>query len=125
MAVEYNFNFELPDPKKDLRVIVDDILTEVTKSEMVGDIPLNPRETGRLEASWDVNTSGVVKDAGEGIHSRKPKPSIPDNADVLYITNGAPYAGWVEAGINPRAGNSRKVRLHTNFVKNAIERAIQ
>ena len=110
-----------------------DLHYEVTKgkpspNKFGGSYGINPQRTGRLKASWDINTTGGFKDVGEGYDSPSStviKPKLPDKSkikDILYLTNGTPYVGWVEAGINPWVGETNSVKDHKKFVHKATLR---
>ena len=113
------------DVSQELKDKAKEFYTQVTKVEQKGAYLLNPKISGRLEASWDINTTGAERDAGEGEHTAG-TPNVPENVkDVIFITNGCPYSGYVERGINPKAINSPKVQAHAYFTEKALDKVFK
>jgi len=110
--------------KEELKSTAETFHKEVTKGGASGGYLINPVITGRLRASWDINTTGAFHDAGEGEHGSPGALKAPmDTKDVLYVTNGAPYVGFVEMGINPRPNvDQAKLLAHRKFIKYALHR---
>ena len=108
--------------KKRMVQVVKDLHKEVTKIEYRGDMLVNPKITGRLQASWAVSPDGTMFDAGTGTHGPASLVFPATFTDTLHMTNGCPYSGFVERGVNALYPNSEAVAEHTNFVKRAIHR---
>ena len=136
MGVSYNRKFTefstivSKDIKKHMVEYGESIHFEATKGTPTTEksIALNPQITGRLKASWRLNTTGAFTDVGEGDYRsntvmKLKVPPLSSIKDKLYLTNGVPYASFVETGVNPLHPNSEAVRLHKKFLKRAIMRA--
>lgn len=80
--------------------------------------PMTPRKTGRLRASWEVNSSGNLNDVGPGTYHIFPQGRVEVPAyDISYVTNGVPYGGLVDQGIG--------MSYPRNFVRPAIKRTVR